>query len=203
MSGNFSFNWTVPVVIKDYEKNDSVKFEVEFLGHPMKIEHFKSVLAKYVKGLAFWHDTPKFSGEVKRMKVQTGKAKFKGNDPRVLARKNLVQEVRGAKKPSNGVFWDDKPQIVRLPVKVEENPTMETCLIRWGGRNGIVGHNQYYMVVRYVLRVAKVRIRKEKGPRITLFDDLSSNLEDSDINEDKDEDKDEDDGFSMAGVSID
>ena len=101
---NFSFNWQVPVVKKDYVKNDLDKFEVEFLCHPMKIEHFRCALAKNRKGLAFWHNTPEFFGEVKRMKAHMGRVKFKGNNPRVLAHDNLVQEVRGVKKPGNGVF---------------------------------------------------------------------------------------------------
>ena len=178
-------------------KNDSDKFEVEFLCYPMEIEHFKCVLTKNGKGLTFWHSTPEFFGEKKQMKVQMSKAKVKGNNPQVLAHKNLVQEVRAAKKPTHRVFWGDKPQIVRLLVKVEENPAMETCLVRWGGRDGIAGHNQYYMVVTYVFRVAKVSIRKEKGPTINLCDGLSSESEGSDINEDKDEDS---VGYSMGGL---
>ena len=112
--------------------------------HPMEMEHSKCVLAKNGKGLAFWHSTPEFFGEEKRMKVQMGREKFRGNDPRVLAHKKLVQEVRADKKPIHRVFWGNKPQIARLPVKVEQNPAMETCLLKWDGKNGIAGHNQYY-----------------------------------------------------------
>lgn len=189
----FSFDWKVPVVKKDYVKNNVDKFEVEFLCHPMETEKIKCVLAKNGKGLAFWHSTPEFFGEEKRMKAQMGRDAFKSNDPRVQAHRNFVQEVRLIKKPSNGVFWGNEPQIVKLPVKVEGPPTKETCLIKLGAING---HNQYFMVVTYVFRVAKVRIRKEKGPKVTYCDELSSESEGSDINED------DDDEF-MEGVTID
>ena len=67
--------------------------------------------------------------------------------------------------------------IVRLPVKVEGPPTMDTCLVKLGDRNSITGHNQYYMVLLYVFRVVKVSITKEEEPKITLCGNLSSDLE--------------------------
>ena len=56
------------------------------------------------------------------------------------------------------------------------------------------------MVLLYVFRVVKVRSRKEKEPKITLCDNLSSDLEGSDINK---EDSDNNGGFSMGVVPID
>ena len=98
------------------------------------------------------------------------------------------------------MFWGNNPHIVRLPVKAEGPSTKETCLIKWGGIGDIAGHNQYFMVLIYVFRVAKNRIRKEMGLKVTVCNKLSSKSEGSDINEDGDFDN---GSILMGRVSID
>ena len=51
----------------------------------------------------------------------------------------------------------------------------------------------------YVCKVVKVRVKKEKEAKVVVCDNLSSDLEGSDIDEDDDQ---FDGGSSMAGVTI-
>ena len=94
----FSFDWKNPVMTKDYVKNDTDKFELEILVHPMGKDHFKCVLSKCGKGVTFWHGTPEFFGEEKQMKEQMGRDQngdrlYRKNDPRVQGHKKCVQAV--------------------------------------------------------------------------------------------------------------
>ena len=89
------------------------------------------------------------------------------------------------------MFWGDAPQIVKLPVKVEGPPTKQTSLIRW---RDVDGHNQYFMVLTYVFKVAKVIIRKEKAAKVMVCDELSGDSSGSDV--------DDDENFTPGGGSV-
>ena len=72
----FSSDWRNPVIKKDDSKNDVNKFEIEFLVHPVSVEHFKCNLSKSGKIVAVYHHTLKF--------FQKGEADEVSDGPRQL-----------------------------------------------------------------------------------------------------------------------
>ena len=190
----YSFDWKKPVMKKDYVKNNVNKFKIEFLVHPMGADHFRCILSECGKAVAFYHGTPKLFREERRMKAQMGR-NYKKNDPWDQGHNNCVQLIRKYKKKSNGVFWGD-PQMEKLSVKVEPPPTKQHSLMKL---EDVKGHDQYWMVLSYVYKVVKVRVKKEKEAKVVVCDGLSSDSEGSDIGEDGDH---FDGGSSMAGVTI-
>ena len=121
----FDLNTSVPVMQKNYTKNEVNKYKVEFLCMLFGIEHFQVKLSKCGNKLSFVHACPSFFAEEKRMKVHSrkdilGRSKYNKNDPRVIGHGQCVQQIRRVMgKPRHKVFCGDRPQVVYLPVKVE------------------------------------------------------------------------------------
>ena len=65
----FNLNTSVPVMQKNYTKNEVDKYEVDFLCMPFGIEHFQIKFSKCRKKLSFTHACASFFAEEKRMKV--------------------------------------------------------------------------------------------------------------------------------------
>ena len=186
----FNFDSVVPFMQKDYTKNDIDKHEIEFLCMPFGKEHFRCKLSKCGTVIAFWQATPAFFGEEKRMKSQFGKdingnSLYETNDPRVIGHNRCVQQVRLIKgKPRHKVFWGEKPQFVKLPVKVEGPPNKSSSLLKVGVING---HRQFMSVIIYVYKVATNKIKREKEMKVHVCDDLSDDSDQSDVDENDDD----------------
>ena len=87
-------------------------------------------------------------------------------------------------KPRHKVFWGDRPQVVRLPVKVKGPPISSSSLLPVGK---ISGHTQYLTIVTYVYKVAINKIKHEKDMEMIVCETLSIDSEDEDVNRNDDD----------------
>ena len=151
----FSFDTVAPVFEKEYTKNGSDKFELEFFLPALSDDHFKYELSDDGRQVSLLTATPEWFGEEKRMKTQMGKdvhGNFlcRKNDPRVQGHNKTVQAIRGSNKAAKKKFWG-KPQVVKLHVKCEGSPNKSVSLHKTD--MDIKGNLQYQAVATLVYRV--------------------------------------------------
>ena len=190
---SYSFDQKVPFVVKKYCKNDEDVMELEYMCLPMEQECFKFSLSEDGLNASITVATPEVFGEEKRMKKQMGD-KYKQNDPRAVAHKNVVQEIRENGKMVNGKHWG-APQTVRLSVKCEGPPMKVWSYLPLGSYVDIAGkngrpderHRQFVLVISVFYKVAKKRIKKEKTGTTKVFASLSMDSDDSDVDANDDD----------------